>query len=213
MLNNIKAAIFDLDGTLVNSMWVWDKINDDMFKELNMKKPENFRQEINHLSFKETAIYFKNKYSPNSTVEGLMKSWNDNSYNYYANEVLLKDGAKEFLEKLKENNIKIGLATSNSTTLLEATLKNNGIYNLFDAITTTGEVSRGKNFPDVYLLAAEKLSVNPCECIVFEDILAAAQGAKAAGMKVIAVHDNNEDEEELREFADKYINDFTELLL
>lgn len=213
MLNNIKAAIFDLDGTLVNSMWVWDKINDDMFKELNMEKPKNFRQEINHLSFKETAIYFKNKYSPNSTVEGLMKSWNDNSYNYYANEVLLKDGAKEFLEKLKENNIKIGLATSNSTTLLEATLKNNDIYNLFDAITTTGEVSRGKNFPDVYLLAAEKLSVNPCECIVFEDILAAAQGAKAAGMKVIAVHDNNEDEEELRKFADKYINDFNELLL
>lgn len=212
MNNNIKAAIFDLDGTLVDSMWVWDKINDDMFKELDMDKPATFRQEINHLSFKETAIYFKNKYSPNSTVEELMQSWNDNSYNYYANEVKLKKGAKAFLEALKNNNIKIGLATSNSTTLLEAALKNNDIYDLFDSITTTGEVNRGKNFPDVYLLAANKLGVNPNECIVFEDIIAAVKGAKSAGMKVIAVHDNNEDETELKNFADKYIYDYTELL-
>lgn len=212
MFNNIKAAIFDLDGTLVDSMWVWDKINDDMFKELEMEKPPTFREEINHLSFEETANYFKNKYSPKSTVEGLMKSWNDNSYNYYSKEVFLKKGAKEFLKHLKNKNIKLGLATSNSTTLLKAVLKNNEIYDLFDSITTTGEVSRGKNFPDVYLLAASKLGVHPCECVVFEDIIVAAQGAKSAGMKVIAVHDNNEDEESLKVFADKYIYDYTELL-
>lgn len=98
--------------------------------------------------------------------------------------------------------------------LLEACLKNNGIYNYFDSITTTDEVNNGKNCPDVYLLAAKKLEVEPKNCLVFEDILPAMQGAKAANMKVVAVQDDEctNSKEELLEYADIYINSFLDLL-
>ncbi len=136
------------------------------------------------------------------------------AFNFYANKVKLKEGVIQFLDMLKSKNIKIALATSNSIPLLEACLKNNGIYDYFDSITITDEVSRGKNFPDVYLLAAKKLNVSPENCIVFEDIIPAVKGAKAANMIVIAVRDESsiDDKDELTKLSYKYINSYLELI-
>ena len=138
------------------------------------------------------------------------------SYNEYTNNIKLKPGAKEFLEYLSNKGVKIGLATSNSMILVETCLKSNNIFNLFDKITLTSEVSRDKSFPDVYLLAAEKLNVSPKDCIVFEDILPAIYGAKSAGMKVIAVNDEPYtplgDKAKIIKEADIYINDYNTLL-
>ena len=213
MLTNIKAAIFDLDGTLVDSMWVWGKIDEDYFKNRNMDLPANLKTQIEHLSFDETAAYFKSNFGILDTIEEIKKEWTDFAYVEYLNNVKLKPGVIEFLSLLKTLNIKIGLATSNSKSLLEAVLKANGIYHYFDSITLTDEVSRGKNFPDVYLLAAEKLGVKPEECIVFEDILPAVKGAKAAGMKVVGVYDDfsKEQREDIIIHADMYIIEYHEL--
>ena len=214
MLENIKGAIFDLDGTLVDSMWVWSKIDIDYLKSKGHALPENLNLEICHLSFTQTANYFKERFSLSDSIDTILKDWNNMAYNHYSENVKLKDGVKEFLDKLKENNIKIALATSNSVPLLEACLKNNGIYDYFDSITTTDEVSNGKNCPDVYLLAAKKLNVNPKNCIVFEDILPAIKGAKAADMTVIAVSDKHSlnDLDEIINHSDKYINSYFELI-
>jgi len=214
MLNNIKAAIFDLDGTLVDSMWVWSQIDVDYLKEKGYSMPKNLRSEIVHLSFSQTAIYFKEKFNLDDSIEKISKDWHDMAFNHYSNNVKLKLGVKDFLNNLKSSKIKIGLATSNSIPLLEACLKNNGIYEYFDSITTTDEVSNGKDCPDVYLLAANKLGINPKHCLVFEDILPAVQGAKAANMKVIAVKDDEclDSKEDLLKYADKYIHSFEELL-
>ena len=214
MLNDIKAAIFDLDGTLVDSMWVWAQIDIDYLKQKGYSMPENLRSEIVHLSFSQTAIYFKEKFNLDDSIEKISKDWHDMAFNHYSNNVKLKLGVKDFLNNLKSLKIKIALATSNSIPLLEACLKNNGIYDYFDSITTTDEVSNGKNCPDVYLLAADKLGINPKDCLVFEDILPAIQGAKAANMKVIAVKDDEclDSKEDLLKYADKYIHSFEELL-
>lgn len=214
MLENIKGAIFDLDGTLVDSMWVWSKIDIDYLESKGHALPENLNSEICHLSFTQTANYFKERFSLSDSIDTILKDWNNRAYNHYSENVKLKDGVKEFLDKLKENNIKIALATSNSVPLLEACLKNNGIYDYFDSITTTDEVSNGKNCPDVYLLAAKKLNVNPKNCIVFEDILPAIKGAKAADMTVIAVSDKHSlnDLDEIINHSDKYINSYFELI-
>ncbi|POO85250.1 HAD family phosphatase [Clostridium sp. 3-3] len=214
MLENIKGAIFDLDGTLVDSMWVWSKIDIDYLKSKGHALPENLNSEICHLSFTQTANYFKERFSLSDSIDTILKDWNNMAYNHYSENVKLKDGVKEFLDKLKQNNIKIALATSNSVPLLEACLKNNGIYDYFDSITTTDEVSNGKNCPDVYLLAAKKLNVNPKNCIVFEDILPAIKGAKAADMTVIAVSDKHSlnDLDEIINHSDKYINSYFELI-
>ena len=214
MLNDIKAAIFDLDGTLVDSMWVWAQIDIDYLKQKGYSMPENLRSEIVHLSFSQTAIYFKEKFNLDDSIEKISKDWHDMAFNHYSNNVKLKLGVKDFLNNLKSLKIKIALATSNSIPLLEACLKNNGIYDYFDSITTTDEVSNGKDCPDVYLLAADKLGINPKDCLVFEDILPAIQGAKAANMKVIAVKDDEclDSKEALLKYADKYIHSFEELL-
>lgn len=214
MLKNIKGAIFDLDGTLVDSMWVWKKIDIDYLTSRGHEVPENLDDEIAHLSFLQTAMYFKNKFNISDTAEKIMDDWHSMAFDHYSSAVKLKNGAKEFLEKLKSNNIKIALATSNSRELLETCLKNNNIYHYFDSITTTDEVDRGKNFPDVYLLAAKRIDVCPQNCLVFEDILPAVHGAKSANMTVVAMEDeaslNNK--EAILELSDKYITSYEELI-
>lgn len=216
MLSNIKGVIFDLDGTLVDSMGVWAKIDSDYLTDLGLEVPKNLKEEITHLGFKEVAKYFKKRFNIASSEEEIMKTWHDMAYVEYKNNIKLKPGAREFLEQLKESNIKIGLATSNSYPLLEVCLKSNNIFHLFDSITITGEVPRGKDFPDVYLLAAKRLGLEPKECAVFEDILPAVKGALSAGMKVFAVEEHTvskEEKSQIKEIVHEYIDSFNDLLV
>lgn len=215
MFNDVQAAIFDLDGTLIDSMWIWDEINVTYLKSKGAERPANLEEEINHLSFQQTAQYFKDTFNLTQSVEEIITELNELAYENYLNKAKLKPGAKALLSFLKNKGIKVALATSNSSPLLDVALKSNNISEFFDSITTTNEVDKGKNFPDVYLLSAKKLGVNPDKCIVFEDIPAAVEGAKAAGMKVIAVYDKHSSEhrEKLISSADKYIEDFNELAI
>lgn len=215
MFNNIKAAIFDLDGTLVDSMWIWEQIDIDYLKEKGHAMPKNLKDEINHLSFQETAVYFKDRFNLSDSLDEIMNTWHNMAYNHYLNDVHLKEGALELLTFLKKNDIKIGLATSNSYPLLEAALKNTGISEFFDTITTTEEAKKSKSNPDVYLLTASKLGVDPTECIVFEDIIEAVRGAKLANMKVVSVYDKAAEyqKNDLISISDKYILSFNELLI
>ncbi|MDO4536451.1 MAG: HAD family phosphatase [Clostridium perfringens] len=215
MIENTKAMIFDLDGTLVDSMWLWDKIDTTYLNKLGIDKPSNLKKEITHLSFDKTAEYFKERFNIEDSVDKILETWYKMSYNEYTNNIKLKPGAKEFLEYVSSKGIKLGIATSNSMVLVETCLKSNGVFHLFDKITLTAEVSRDKRFPDVYLLAAKRLGVTPSDCIVFEDILPAICGAKSANMTVIAVDDINtplEDKPKIIEEASIIINDYNELL-
>lgn len=213
-MNTIQAAIFDLDGTLVDSMWVWAEIDNEYLKNKGYDVPLNLKDNINHLSFTQVAMYFKETFNLDDSIETIMNDWNAMAYTHYSKNIVLKEGALDFLKKLKSSNIKLGLATSNSVPLLEAVLKNNNIYSYFNCITTTSEVSRGKDHPDVYLLAANKLGVNPSNCIVFEDIVPAILGAKAANMKTIAIYDeaSENSKDELINLADKYIINFNDAM-
>ncbi|MEW8995011.1 HAD family hydrolase [Clostridium sp.] len=215
MFKNIDAAIFDMDGTIVDSMWVWNKIDIEYLAKHNLEMPPSLNNDIAHLSFNEVAIYFKNTFNLPYGVEEIKQHWNDMAYEAYCNKVKLKPGVKEFFSLLKENNIKIALATSNNTLLLEACLKANGIYEYFDTITLTNEVKRGKDFPDVYLLTANKLGVSPDKCMVFEDLLPAIHGAKKAGMKVIGVYDEHsiDQHNDMKALADDFILDYADFSL
>ncbi|KAB3534851.1 HAD family phosphatase [Alkaliphilus pronyensis] len=215
MLNNIEAAIFDLDGTLIDSMYVWEIIDIDYLHKRGLDVPMDIGKQTEGKSFTETAKYFKATFKLNESIEEIKAEWINMAHHYYRNSVALKSGAKELLEVLKYKGVKMGIATSCSRVLLEAVLQQHDLHKYFISIVTSCEVSRGKPYPDVFLKASEKLQVNPVKTLAFEDTVAGALAAKTAGMKVVAVHDKYSEKhiEELKDIADYYIESMEELLL
>lgn len=214
MLDTIKAVIFDLDGTLVDSMWVWKEIDEEFLAPYGITIPEQLQREIEGKSFTETAEYFKETFQIPLSVEQMKQQWNQMAYEKYALEVPLKDGVFEFLRYLKENDIKAGIATSNSRELLETVLDSRGVLPYFQEMLTGCEVGRGKPYPDIYLKVAEKLQVAPEHCLVFEDLPAGIIAGNAAGMKTCAVKDAFSKHliAEKKELADYYIDSYDDIL-
>lgn len=208
-----RAVIFDLDGTIVDSHYVWKKVDADFFEKRNMPVPVDYTKKINALSFDETAVFTKEEYGFEESVEEIKKEWFEAALFEYANNVKLKDGVKKYINKLKNRGIKTALATASPKELYTAVLKNNGIYHLFDVFASGNEVKRSKEFGDIYILCAQRLGVSPNDCLVFEDILRAVKGARAAGMRVCGVFDESSrgERELIEDAADVYIESFTEV--
>ena len=146
---NFKGAIFDLDGTIIDSMGIWEKIDIKFFEEINIPMPSDYIKIINNMSFEESAIYTIKRFNLKESKENLIERWNQMAMFEYAHNIKLKPNVRTYLEKLKENNIKIGLATASPQELYESVLKNNKIYDYFDAFTTLQEVKKDKNYPDI----------------------------------------------------------------
>lgn len=214
MIKNIKACIFDLDGTLVDSMWMWPEIDKEYLGRFGIEYDDNLKNEIDGISFHETAVYFKNKFGISDSIEKICKDWEDMAYDKYKNEVKEKRGCQKFLEQLKSKGIKMGIATSNKRSMVDVVLESLGMKNFFEVITTSDEVKKGKPAPDVYLTTANLLNVEPKHCLVFEDVVAGIIAGKSAGMKVCAVEDDftREVRQRKKELSDYYIDDYSELL-
>ena len=185
----IEGVIFDLDGTLLDSTWVWSQIDTDFLKKRGFEVPKDYSTAIMAMGFEEVAKYTIKRFLLQETKEDVMAEWDAMARDAYAHDVKLKKGVKELLLWLKKQDIKMAGATSNSASLFEPCLKNLGIYDWFHSFTETGDVKRGKEFPDVYLKAAEKMGVNPGTCFVFEDILPAVLGAKKGGFQTVLVRE------------------------
>lgn len=209
---HFEAALFDLDGTLIDSLNVWKKIDEEFFQRRGLPLPEDYIQSVGAMHIYKAAEYTIARFGFQEEPEALVEEWKEMAHHEYANNILLKEGVKEYLLYLKQQGIKIGLCTASSKALYQAVLENHDIYHLFDAFTSTEEVARGKGFPDVYLHTAKKLNVAPQNCIVFEDILAGIQGAKAANMIAVGVYDEESkaDQAKIQQLADYYVYNFSE---
>lgn len=214
MLKNIKAVIFDLDGTLVDSMWVWKQIDIDYLSSKNKEMPQNLQRQIEGMSMVETARFFKRTFEIDDTEETMMNTWNQMAMDVYTNQVEYKPGAEQFLQLLRKKKIKTGIATSNSKELLHAVAVSLNMKDYIDCFLTGNEVLHGKPSPDIYLEVAKRLQVQPSQCLVFEDIIPGIMAGKNARMKVCAIEDEYslDQSAEKQKVADYYIKDFIHLL-
>lgn len=214
MITNKKAVIFDLDGSLVDSMWIWREIDIEYMNRhgyaTTREELDAFQAEIEGMSFRETAEWVSSHYNIPRTCEEMMDDWNDMAWDKYEKDVPLKNGVRDFIEGCHKKGIKLGIASSNSRELVENVLNVHGIIHYFECIKTGSDGLPGKPSPAIYLAAAEALQIPPSECLVFEDIVNGIQAGKNAGMTVCAIEDaySAHQREEKKKLADYYIEDY-----
>lgn len=214
MLKEIQGVVFDLDGTLIDSMGLWGQVDVDYLARYGLEVPEGLQEDIEGLSVIQTAQYFQETFGIEDSIEQMIADWNDMAFLKYRQEVSLKEGVLEFLDYLQSQNIVCGIATSNTSELAETALLTHGILDAFEVVITGEDIENGKPGPDIYLEAAARLGVLPENCLVFEDIPAGIIAGRAAGMKVCAVEDDYsiKDTYMKRKLADYYIRSYADVL-
>ncbi len=213
-LKNIEGAVFDLDGTLLDSSWVWEKVDEKFLGDRGFQVPDDYVDEISPLGAERAAVYTIERFGLNEDKDDIVREWIEMAKKEYATEVVCKPYAKEFLEELHKLNIKMAVATSSDRELFMKTLEREGILKYFQKIVTVDEVERGKGYPDIYEEDARRIKVNPHKCLVFEDILAGVTGASLGEFNVVAVFDEKSKHnwEKIKSISKYSINDYKELL-
>ena len=185
----IKLAIFDLDGTLIDSTCLWGDIDKEFFNRRGMEVPQDYGRNIAHLGLKAAAKYTKDTYFPNENVEDMMDEWTQLSIEAYAHNIPLKEGAKETLDYFYKNNVPLALATANSQELYLPCLKRLGIDKYFSFIIDVTTCKEGKNSPEIYDRASDHFNVKREETVIFEDMILPMKTAFKAGYNVVGVYD------------------------
>lgn len=211
---HLCGYIFDLDGTLLDSHWVWEAVDEIFLRRHNLKITPEYTKAVAHMGFVNTARYTIEYFGMRETPEQLIEEWHTLSFAAYRDRVSLKPCVSTYLHQLCAQGVHISAATSSEMTLVVPCLKRLGIYDLFEHIITVNDVTRDKSSPDIYLLAAQRMGCCPCDCVVFEDILRGIQSAKSAGFFTVAVQEpaSAPDWEQIQKTADRSISSFSELL-
>lgn len=209
LIPDLQGAIFDFDGTLFDSMYLWDKIANDSLIALGIAPPSDYRSAVRNLSLKQSVIYTKERFDLTQSVDELANMINQMIEHYYFEEIKPKDGIPEFLQSLYDRNIKICIATATDRYLIENALKRCGLLHYFSETFTCSEVGFAKDNPKIFETALEFLGTKKEKTLVFEDSLYAIKTAKEAGFVTVAVSDKAEpNQDELKRLSDFYIESF-----
>lgn len=208
----LKCAIFDFDGTLFDSMFIWDMVGEVYLRSLGKEPKPSMREDIRTLSLYQSACYFKNEYKIDLSVEEIMEGINKTVENFYIHEVQPKAGVVAFLKQLKQKGVTTCIATASEHYQIEAALQRCHMKDLFDAIFTCTEVGHSKDEPIIFRKAMEYFDAEHDNTIIFEDALHAVETAKKDGFKVAVVFDSSEKRQtEIQQLSDFYITDFQQI--
>ncbi|WEV73334.1 HAD family phosphatase [Bifidobacterium sp. ESL0798] len=209
--NEGKAAIFDLDGTLLDSMDVWHQVDVDFFRSRNIPLADDYMGVVNAMRPEEVARYTIERYGLDDTPAELAELWDSMVLEAYGTTVEAKPHAVEYLDYLKSSGARLAVATSLSSQVREVAMEHVGIRKLFDAVVSVEDTdAKSKHSPEVYLAAASRLKTAAKDCTVYEDLLVAVKAAKSAGMHVWAMEDDYslKDRPAITRIADGMIRDF-----
>ncbi len=186
-----QAAIFDLDGTLIDSMEHWKTLGRTFLEPWDITPDEETQRNLERITMREAAFYLKNRFTMDETVEEIYKGLKKTARQIYTEKAPLKAGVEDYLKELKAQNIPMGIATIASKTEAKKVLSRLKIKPYFSCLLTDRDVGKGKSSPDIYLAVAKKLKTPPARCAVFEDSFSFGKVAKEAGFLVYAVKDKN----------------------
>lgn len=206
----MKACIFDMDGTLVDSMMYWENCGALYVQSQGKKTDAELNRILFSMSMEEGAEYlikhYLFDYSKAKVINGIIEVLSD----AYKNKIQLKKGALDFLFDMKNKKIPFALATATDRRLWTPCLERLGIADLFSFTITCQEAGASKEFPKIYIDAAKKMNVSPDDTVIFEDMITPIKTAKSAGFKVCAVLDdaNKTDFSEIKKNADYSIENY-----
>lgn len=208
----IKGCIFDLDGTLLDSMHVWDDFAFSYLISKGIQTNENLDEVFSTLRMEEAVAYLQKHYVQKESLETV----HDEVYALLKKRYIhmeLKPGVKECIQKLFTMPVTLCVLSANHKEVCETALKKHELSNKFSYILSCEDIHLSKDDPACFYYACEKMQLKPAECIVIEDALHAVSGAKKAGCYVVAVKEKSQqkDEEKIRRMADAYIEDMQEL--
>ena len=209
----MKAAIFDLDGTLLDSMWLWENLADNYLLSIGIEAPKDLGEALKDLTLKEACFYMKEEFNIKSTIDEINRDIEKLLADYYANCLQLKSYVLETLEEFKNKNIKMAIATATDEHLVSMALNRLDIKDYFEFIQTAEHVGLNKSKPEFFEIAIDRLGLKPEGIWVFEDALHCIISAKKAGLKVVAIKDESAslDIEKIKEVSDIYIDNFSQL--
>lgn len=205
---NKKYAIFDMDGTLVDSMGYWKLLAAEYLNHKGVDCiPDTVLEKIKPMTMAESAALFKEEFQLEGTPEAIAAEMNDVMNKHYYNDIPLKEGVREYLRKLHDSGTIMCVASATDIPLVEACLTRLEIIDFFSFLLSCEMVGAGKRKADIYLEAAKRFGASPEEIAVYEDALYAARTAKTAGFYVVGVFDHSSAEhfEELKMLSDEII--------
>lgn len=214
-IENIKLFLFDLDGTILDSLKIWNDIDLLFFKNHNLIMGEYYHIAIAPLTLEETATYTKNTYKLDIDEEQIMKEWSDLAIKEYAENVNLKKGVKEFLDYLKNKNVHLAIATSCNEEMFKPCLERYGIVSYFEHFYTSQNLKINKSNTNFFKEILNEYKIEPDQILFFEDSLASMKCAKSLGFNVVAVMDKKweKQKEEIIASSDDQIEDFSQFIL
>ena len=208
-------AIFDMDGTLVNSMPFWDRVCGELLEQMDIETPvEELMDTLKPMTIAQTAEYLNARYHKTLSVRELSDGMCSVMLTHYQTDVPLKDGVVPFLDALQKSGVRMCVASSSPTRLIEACLNRLGLAGYFECMLSAETVGKGKTEPDIFLAAADAFGAEPADVVVFDDALTAGRTAQKAGFRVAAVYDEggHAEWETFRREADYAVTDWDHAL-
>ena len=207
----LKGAIFDFDGTLFDSMFIWDTAGEVYLRSICIEPKEDLQKVLKPMSLLQSATYIREKYVIPLTVEEIMDGVNRTVEGFYFHTVQPKEGVVAFLEQMQKQGVRMCIATATDHYQVEAALKRCGMESFFSEIFTCTDVGHGKDEPIIFQKAMDYLGTTRANTVVFEDAYHAAKTAKDDGFITVAIFDSYETKQaELHSVSDCFIENFTQ---
>lgn len=197
----MKAAIFDLDGTLIDSMGMWRNLGKNFLEKREIEMTDEVANEMTTMSLNMSSVYLKEKFSLKESSQSIYKEFRETIMNFYLNEVEEKESAFDILKDYKEKGFDVVLGTATSDEFVEPVLERFNLKKYFDMVQTCDMVQIRKSDARYFDLISDKLNIDSKEIFLFDDAPHALNAAKNAGIVTVGVYDN-----ESRQYWDEIVS-------